>query len=97
MDGEHGSRPQDPNAHGAVMITADETAVAIARSILDGAGIEYRLQGDGYRRFGARTFLGATLPPMLGRIIIEVRERDFEDAVTLLQGLSGVATPEDEG
>ena len=90
------TRTDDPDGFAPVMITGDETAVAIARSILDGAGVEHRLRGDGYRRFGARTFLGATLPPMMGHVIVEVRIRDFEDAAVLLQGLSGAIPPSNE-
>ena len=72
------------------MATTDETAVAIARSILEDEGIAYEQKGSGLRRFGGSTFLGATLGPLMGQTIILVAERDSNGARELLQGLSGV-------
>ncbi len=73
-----------------VMATTDETAVAIARLILDDARIGHEVKGDGLRRFGGATFLGASLGPFMGQIHINVDQADFVDASELLQGLSGV-------
>ena len=81
---------QSAQAMATVMATTDETAVAIARSILEDAGIAHEMGGGGLRRFGGSTFLGATLGPMMGQILIRVDERDFAEAIELLQGLSGV-------
>ena len=78
----------------AVMATTDETAVAIARSILEDAGIAYEQKGSGLRRFGGSTFLGATLGPLMGQTIILVAERESDGARELLQGLSGARLPE---
>jgi hypothetical protein len=77
----------------AVWATTDETAVAIARSILEDAGIAYEEKGSGLRRFGGSTFLGATLGPLMGQTIILVEGRDSSGARELLQGLSGVIRP----
>ena len=77
----------------AVMATTDETAIAIARSILEDEGIAYEQKGSGLRRFGGSTFLGATLGPLMGQTIILVAEREAYDARELLQGLSGVVRP----
>ena len=78
----------------AVMATTDETAVAIARSILEDEGIAYEQKGSGLRRFGGSTFLGATLGPLMGQTIILVAKRDSDGARELLQGLSGARPPE---
>lgn len=72
------------------MATSDEVAVAFARSILTEEGIHFRAKGEGLRRFGGTTFLGASLGPAMGPTLIQVYERDFADARELLQGLSGV-------
>ena len=72
-----------------VMATIDETAIAIARSILDGEGIGYAMSGAGLRRFGGNTFLGATMGPMMGQAFIKVAASDRWRTTELLSGLVG--------
>ena len=79
-----------------VMATTDETAVAIARSILDDAEIAYRAGGAGLRKFGGSTFLGATLGPCMGQVLIRVHGSDYTDASELLEGPSGAQPHSDQ-
>ena len=72
-----------------VMATTDETAIAIARSILDGEGIAYTMSGAGLRKFGGNTFLGATMGPMMGQALIKVAASDKWQTTELLSGLAG--------
>lgn len=72
-----------------VMATTDETAIAIARSILDGEGIAYTMSGAGLRKFGGNTFLGATMGPMMGQAFIKVAASDKWRTAELLRGLVG--------
>ncbi len=72
-----------------VMATTDETAIAIARSILEDEGIDYSMGGSGLRKFGGSTFLGATLGPLMGQAMLKVAAPRAREAAEMLQGLSG--------
>ena len=80
-----------------VMATTDETAVAIARSILETEGIDYSMGGSGLRKFGGNTFLGATLGPLMGQSIIKVVPSRAREAAEMLQGLSGAIKLDEDG
>lgn len=80
-----------------VLATTDETAVAIARSILEDEGIEYSMGGSGLRKFGGNTFLGANLGPMMGQAMIKVATPRAREAAELLQGLSGALRLDEDG
>jgi len=73
------------------MATNDEIAISIARDVLENEGIKYSLGGAGLRKFGASTFLGATLGPLMGETLIKVPAYLAHQATELLQGLSGTA------
>ncbi len=80
-----------------VMATTDETAVAIARSILEDEVIEYPLGGSGLRKFGGNTFLGANLGPFMGQSMIKVAAPRAREAAEMLQGLSGAVKLDEYG
>ncbi len=80
-----------------VMATTDETAVAIARSILETEGIEYSMGGSGLRKFGGNTFLGANLGPFMGQSMIKVVAPRAREAAEMLQGLSGAVKLDEDG
>jgi hypothetical protein len=86
----------DPDKELVVMATTDEIAISIARDILDNEGIKYSLGGAGLRKFGGSTFLGASLGPFMGEILIKVPAYLAHQARELLQGLSGADELDEE-
>ena len=91
------SRRREDRKEIVVMATTDETAIAIARSILEDEGIDYSMGGSGLRKFGGSTFLGATLGPFMGQSIIKVAPSRAREAAEMLQGLSGAVKLDEDG
>lgn len=67
-----------------VMVTFDQVAVAVAKTILESAGIKYIVKGEGPFAPGGAGFY----PGVLTLIEIQVLESDAEEARQLLDGLS---------
>lgn len=76
--------------------TADAALIALAKSLLDGEGIDYLVRGEGVQDlFGAGRF-GSGFNPITGSPVFIVREDDAERARELLKDLSNAAEPRDE-
>ncbi len=70
-----------------VFTTGHEGIVALARSILDSASIEYSLKGESLQDLFAMGRIGSGFNPVVGPVEIQVRKDDEEKARILLSEL----------
>ena len=71
--------------------TADAALIALAKSLLDGEGIDYLVRGEGVQDlFGAGRF-GSGFNPITGAPVFIVRADDAQRARELLKDLREVA------
>jgi len=89
--------PPEPEVEYTDLVTVlqptDEAAVALAQSILNGAGIHYIAKGEGIQDLFAWGRVGAGFNPMLGPVEIQVAPEDADRARELL-GAEGLDTVE---
>lgn len=78
-------RPEDRESLVTVLSTRDPAVVAIAKSILDGAGIRYMAWGDTANALFAGALVG--LSASASMVKIQVRQSEAEDAQELLREL----------
>lgn len=67
-----------------VLATGDQAAVAVAKTILESAGIKYIVKGEGPFAPGGAGFY----PGVYTMIEVQVLESDFEEAKKMLEGFS---------
>ncbi len=70
-----------------VFSTGNEGIIAVARSILDSAGIEYTLKGEGLQDLFALGRIGSGFNPVVGPVEVQVHESDATRARELLAEL----------
>lgn len=70
-----------------VFSTGHEGLIALARSILDGAGIPYSLKGEALQDFFALGRLGSGFNPVIGAVEVQVNKDDEVSARKLLSEL----------
>lgn len=70
-----------------VLSTGSKGLIAVASSILEGAGIEFRILGDGIQDLFALGRLGVGYNPVLGSCEIKVHPDDAGEASVLLSDL----------
>ena len=79
-----------------VVRAGDPASIAVAKSVLQSAGIDYVTKNEyvqdlfGWGRFPA----GSNL--FMGPIELQVREEDARDALELLRGIEDIDPPDDE-
>lgn len=78
----HRERPQDPYV--TVLETGDRGAVAIARSLLDSAGMKYWVRDDLIQDFFGIGRIGPCWNHVLGPMRIVVNREDAETATEIL-------------
>jgi putative acetyltransferase len=78
--------------------TGDAALIALARSLLESAGIQYEAKGEGIQDFFAMGRVANSFNIVVGPVEIQVEERDAEEAAALLKDLEANAQPlpEDE-
>lgn len=70
-----------------VFATGHEGLIALARSVLDGAGIRYSLKGEGLQDLFALGRVGSGFNPVIGPVEIQVNKDDEVNARELLAEL----------
>ena len=70
-----------------VLATGNPAIIAMAKSVLDAAGIECFAKGEGLQELFAAVGLGAHFNPITGPVEIQVRIEDEEEARKLLDDL----------
>ena len=70
-----------------ILEIADPAILAIAKSVLEDAGIEYDARGEGIQDLFGAGRLGIGYNPLIGPISIQVREEDEKEARRLLDEL----------
>jgi hypothetical protein len=71
-----------------VLETGDPGVVAVAKSLLESAGIQYYAKGEALQNlFGCGQF-GPGFNPIVGPVQLQVAADDAEDAKELLRGLT---------
>ena len=78
-----------------VFSTADETAVAVAQSILEEAEIPSTVKGGLMNDATGISRLGTVFTPGIGPVEVYVLESDAEEASSLLRELRDVTGPSD--
>jgi len=77
-----------------VLETGDPGLVAVAKSLLESAGIRFFAKGEGVQDLFAWGRFGTGFNPFVGPVQLQVAAEDADDAKALLQGLSdGDAAP----
>jgi Putative prokaryotic signal transducing protein len=76
-----------------VLETGDPGLVAVAKSLLESAGINYFARGEGVQDLFAAGRLGTGFSPVVGPIQLQVAAEDADEAKELLRGLD--ADPHD--
>ena len=80
--------PPEPEDEPLNLVTAfaigDPVTVAIAKSLLEEAGIRYLVRGEGLQDLFALGRVGFGFNPLVGPIEIQVRKRDQQEAAQLL-------------
>lgn len=70
-----------------VLTTGNQVTVAIAKSILEGAGITYVIKNENLQDLFALGRLGTGFNPLVGPMEIQVHADSIEEAVDLLEDL----------
>jgi putative signal transducing protein len=79
-----GSEPGGPVT---VLETSDPGLVAVAKSLLDSAGIHYFAKGEALQNLFGWGQLGTGFNPIVGAVQLQVAADDADDARELLRGL----------
>ena len=70
-----------------VLATGNEAIIAVAKSLLDDASIEYFVQGEGLQNLFGFGTLGTGFNPITGPVKIQVNEDRAAEAREVLSGL----------
>ncbi len=71
----------------SVFETGDPAILALAKSILEEAGIEYYARGEGIQDLFGAGRVGVGYNPLVGPVSIQVREENEEESIELLREL----------
>ncbi len=72
-----------------VLVSADPAKLAVAKSLLEEAGIEFFAKGEGVQDLFAWGRFGTGFNPVVGPVQVQVAGEDAEQATALLQDLAG--------
>lgn len=70
-----------------ILATGNKAIIAVAKSILDSAGIQYIVKGEGVQDLFGLGRWGSGFSPITGPVEIQVRQDDKEEARQLLRDL----------
>ena len=79
-----------------VLATGNQAIIAVAKSLLDNAGIEYFVKGEGLQNLFGLGTLGTGFNPIVGPIEVQVNEPDAAEARKVLAGIEGLETEDKE-
>jgi hypothetical protein len=79
---------QDKEKLVTVLSTGNEAIIALAKSILDDAGIRYFAKNEGVENLIGVGVIGTGFNPVIGPIELQVLEEDEKEAKTLLEKIS---------
>ena len=81
------TRDHTPSGPVTVLETGDQGLLAVAKSLLEHANIEYFAKGEGIQDLFAAGRFGTGFNPFVGAIQLQVAAKDAEEAKTLLRDL----------
>ena len=92
LEGEAGGPGPEPTPAAGDLVTVFETGsaalVAVAKSILEDAGILYSVKGDGLQSLFGFGVMGTGFNPVVGPVQIQVPPNNERDATELLRDLA---------
>lgn len=71
-----------------VLESSDTALLAVAKSLLEDAGIEFFAKGEGIQDLFAGGTLGTGFNPLIGPVQVQVAADDAEEATAILRDLS---------
>jgi hypothetical protein len=83
------NRESQPEELVAVFSSVDKAAIAVAKMVLDGAGIEYMVQNEKIADLFGYGMLGSGFEPV-GSVLIQVAEKNAETAGELLREVTRI-------
>lgn len=93
---EESAAPIAPNELVTVYTTGNAALIAIAKSILEDAGIPYFAKGEGLQDLFGAGRLGVGFNSAIGPVEIQVAGKNFEEARMLLQELDEPPPDDDD-